>query len=112
MKASTKMGIGLSVAAVASVSVAVIASEKIIKKVAHVSNRYKMKKFVNDKFDGNEKLLTIVDDLSDDELDSVMNVLGKVKDSRKKIAEYGEKVKDNTESVKDRLFTFIEDMMD
>lgn len=38
MKASTKIGIGLSIAAVASVSVAVIASEKIIKKVSHVSN--------------------------------------------------------------------------
>ena len=31
MKASTKIGIGLSIAAVASVSVAVIASEKIIR---------------------------------------------------------------------------------
>lgn len=48
MKASTKIGIGLSIAAVASVSVAVIASEKIIKKVSHVSNRYKVKKFVDD----------------------------------------------------------------
>ena len=38
-----KIGIGLSIAAVASVSVAVIASEKIIKKVSHVSNRYKVK---------------------------------------------------------------------
>ena len=43
MKASTKIGIGLSIAAVASVSVAVIASEKIIKKVSHVSNRIKLK---------------------------------------------------------------------
>ena len=51
MKASTKIGIGLSIAAVASVSVAGIASEKIIKNVSHVSNRYKVKKFVDDKFD-------------------------------------------------------------
>ena len=103
MKASTKIGIGLSIAAVASVSVAVIASEKIIKKVSHVSNRYKVKKFVDDKFDGNQKLLSIVDDLSDDELDSVLNVVDRVKD--------GGKVKDNTDSLKERFFTFIEDAM-
>ena len=111
MKASTKIGIGLSIAAVASVSVAVIASEKIIKNVSHVSNRYKVKKFVDDKFDGNQKLLSIVDDLSDDELDSVLNVVDRVKDGGSKLAEYGEKVKDNTDSLKERFFTFIEDAM-
>ena len=101
MKASTKIGIGLSIAAVASVSVA----------VSHVSNRYKVKKFVDDKFDGNQKLLSIVDDLSDDELDSVLNVVDRVKDGGSKLAEYGEKVKDNTDSLKERFFTFIEDAM-
>ena len=74
MKASTKIGIGLSIAAVASVSVA-------------------------------------VDDLSDDELDSVLNVVDRVKDGGSKLAEYGEKVKDNTDSLKERFFTFIEDAM-
>lgn len=84
---------------------------KIIKKVSHVSNRYKVKKFVDDKFDGNQKLLSIVDDLSDDELDSVLNVVDRVKDGGSKLAEYGEKVKDNTDSLKERFFTFIEDAM-
>lgn len=111
MKTSTKFSIGLGIAAVAGVSVAVIASEKIVKKVYHVSNRFKAKKFVNDKFDGNEKLLGIVDDLSDDELDSMMNVLGKVKDGRKKISSYGESLKDNTENLKDRFVSFVEEMM-
>ncbi|MBO0468983.1 hypothetical protein JZO66_00395 [Enterococcus sp. DIV0242_7C1] len=111
MKTSTKISIGLSIAAVASVSVAVIASEKIAKKVYHVTNRCKAKKFVNDKFGGNEKLLSIVDKLSDDELDSMMDVLGKVKDSGKKISSYGESLKDSTENVKDRLFSFIDELM-
>ncbi|MEI5995448.1 hypothetical protein [Candidatus Enterococcus mansonii] len=111
MKTSTKIGLGLSVAAIASVSVAVIASEKIVKKVYHVSNRFKAKKFVNDTFGGNEKLLGIVDDLSDDELDSMMNVLGKVKEGRNKISAYGESLKDNTENIKDRLVRFVEEMI-
>ncbi len=49
--------------------------------------------------------------LSDDELDSVLNVVDRVKDGGSKLAEYGEKVKDNTDSLKERFFTFIEDAM-
>ncbi|MFK4565889.1 hypothetical protein [Enterococcus sp. UD-01] len=111
MKTSTKISLGLSIAAVAGVTATVMASEKIVKKVYHMTNRHKVKKFVNDKFSGNEKLLTIVDDLSDDELDTVMNVLSKVKDGRKKLSSYGESLKNNGESMKDRLMNFIEELM-
>ena len=45
------------------------------------------------------------------ELDSVLNVVDRVKDGGSKLAEYGEKVKDNTDSLKERFFTFIEDAM-
>lgn len=111
METTKKISIGLGIAAIASVSVAVLASEKIAKKIYHVSNRCKAKKLVNDKFNGNEKLLSIVDDLSDDELDSILNVLAKVKDSREKIADYGESVKDSAENVKNRFMTFIEELI-
>lgn len=111
MKTSTKIGLGLGVMAVAGVAVTVVASEKIIKKVSHLSNRCKAKRFVNEKFAGNEKMLTIVDDLSDDELDSVMNILGKVKDSRKKISEYGESLKGSTDNAKGRLMNFFEELI-
>ena len=87
-----KIGIGLSIAAVASVSVAVIASEKLLRRYLMFPIVIKLK-FVDDKFDGNQKLLSIVDDLSDDELDSVLNVVDRVKDGGSKLAEYGEKLK-------------------
>ena len=111
MNTSKKISIGLGIAAITGVSVAVLASEKISKKIYHVSNRCKAKKVVNDKFNGNEKLLNIVDDLSDDELDSILNVLKKVKNSREKIADYGESVKDSAENVKNRFMAFVEEMM-
>ena len=53
MKASTKIGIGLSIAAVASVSVAVIASEKLLRRYLMFPIVIKLK-FVDDKFDGNQ----------------------------------------------------------
>ncbi|EOL44129.1 hypothetical protein [Enterococcus phoeniculicola] len=111
MKTSTKVAIALGVAAAAGTTATVIASGKVFEKVKHLSNRCKVKKFVNDKFDGNEKLLGIVDDLSDSDLDSMMSVLGKVKDGRKKISVYGENLKDSTEDLKDRLLGFVDTIL-
>ena len=71
-----------------------------------------MKRFVDDKFNGNERLLGVVDDLSDDDLDSLMNVMGKIKDRKKQVSVYGDNVKEATEGMKDKLQGFIHDVLD
>ena len=111
MKTSTKVTIGLTVAAAASVATTVIVSGKVIETIHHLTTRSKVKKFVNDKFDGNEKLLDIVDHLSDNDLDSLMGILKKIKSGKKKISVYGDSLKGSTEDVKDRLLHFIDNMM-
>ena len=111
MKTSTKVTIGLTVAAAASVATTVIVSGKVVEKIHHLTTRSKVKKFVNDKFDGNEKLLDIVDHLSDNDLDSLMGILKKIKSGKKKISVYGDSLKGSTEDVKDRLLHFIDNMM-
>ena len=111
MKTSTKVTIGLTVAAAASVATTVIVSGKVIEKIHHLTTRSKVKKFVNDKFDGNEKLLDIVDHLSDNDLDSLIGILKKIKSGKKKISVYGDSLKGSTEDVKDRLLHFIDNMM-
>ena len=111
MKTSTKVTIGLTVAAAASVATTVIVSGKVIEKIHHLTTRSKVKKFVNDKFDGNEKLLDIVDHLSDNDLDSLVVILKKIKSVKKKISVYGDSLKGSTEDVKDRLLHFIDNMM-
>lgn len=111
MKTSTKITIGLSVAAVAGVVVAVTASEKIVKKISHLSNRCKAKKIVNDKFGGNDKVMEVVDHMSDDELDSILNLLDKVKEGREKASDYGDKLKEGTDSMKDKFVSFIEELL-
>lgn len=102
MKTSTKIGIGFSVATIAGVYAAVTFSEKIMEKIEHEATRYKTKKIVNDKFGGNEKLLDIVEDLSDKELDSISLVAKEIKESRNKVSDFGEKVKSNAEKLLDR----------
>ncbi|MGC6767582.1 hypothetical protein [Enterococcus sp. LJL51] len=111
MKASTKITVGLSIAAVAGVVVAVTASEKIIKKIGHVSNRCKAKKIVQEKLGGNDKIMSMVDHLSDEDLDAVLSVLDKVKEGREKASDYGDKVKENAEGMKDKILSFIEELL-
>lgn len=111
MKTSTKVTIGLSLAAAASVATAVVVSGKVIEKIHHLSNRTKVRKFVYDKFDGNEKLLDVVDHLSDSDLDSLMGMLAKIKSGKKKISVYGDSIKDSTEDAKGRLMSLVEKMI-
>lgn len=111
MRTSTKVTIGLGVAAVASVATAVVVSGKVIEKIHHMTNRAKVKKFVNDTFDGNEKLLDIIEHLSDNDLDSLMGILEKIKSGKKKISVYGDSLKESTEDAKERLFHFVDKIM-
>ncbi|GCF93329.1 hypothetical protein NRIC_12200 [Enterococcus florum] len=112
MKRSTKVKIGASIIVAASVATAVIASGKIVEKARHVSNRHKVKKFVSDKFEGSEKLLTIVDKLSDEDLDNIMNILGKIKDGKKRVSVYGDSIKETTDDLKDKLMNLVENVID
>lgn len=47
------------------------------------ATRYTAKKIINDKLGGNEKLLNLVDGLSDDDLEFVVEVIKEIKDSRR-----------------------------
>lgn len=107
MKTSTKVSIGVGLVAVAGVATAAVVSDKLVTKIRYVSNRFKVKKFVADKFDGNESLLSVVDELSDQDIDNVMKVLKKVKLGKKQVSVYGENVKEATENVKDKLQDFV-----
>ena len=102
MKTSTKLSIGVGVIAVTGIVTAAVVSDKVLTKVRYASNRWKIKKFVSDKFDGNETLLGVVDNLSDKDI-NVMNVVKKVKKGKKQVSVYGNNVKETTETVKEKL---------
>ncbi|KAF1302956.1 MULTISPECIES: hypothetical protein [Enterococcus] len=108
MKTSTKVTIGLSIAAVAGITTVAVVSDKLVNKLKRSTDRRKVRKFVDDKFHGNERLLDVVDNLTDEDLDSLMNIMHKIKDSRKQISVYGENVKDTTELLRNKLMSFID----
>lgn len=109
MKTSTKTTIAIGVATIATVTATVIASEKIAEKMHHCINRKKARYFVQKKFNGNEKLMNVVDNLSDKDLDSVMKVAKKVKEGQVKVAGTKKEFKANAEELKAKVNDFVEE---
>lgn len=108
MKTSTKITIGLSIAAVAGIASVAIASDKLAELVRHKKDRRQVRKFVDDKFNGNEKLLSVVDNLSDDDIDSLMSVMRKLKSGKEQISVYGDSLKDTTNDLKNKFWGIID----
>lgn len=111
MKKSTKVLIGVGTTVAISGAVIYAVSDSLIGAVSGVKNRYKVKQFVQDSLNGNEKILDIVDDLSDDEIASVANIIGKIKEGRQKITVTGNNVKEATDEAKRVLMNFVEGIM-
>ena len=78
MKTSTKVTVGLSVAAIAGIATTVIVTDQVVKKVLQLSNRRKVKNFVKVKLKGNEKLLDLVDHLDDDDISNLIKTGEKI----------------------------------
>lgn len=111
MKTSTKISIGLGVTAAAGLVTAIVVSDKVINKVQALSNRHKVKSFVNDKFHGNETLLDIVDHLDDHDIESLLKVSAKVKAGKDSVASYGDTIKDSSEALRDKLYDLADHLM-
>lgn len=107
MKTSTKVSVGLSIAAVAGIATTVIISDKVVKKILQLSNRRKVKNFVKVKLKGNETLLDIVDHLDDEEIEGLIRTGKKIGKSYERAAQYGENIKENTTQAKDKLTDFV-----
>lgn len=101
MKNSTKallIGVGTVVAVGAIiVSSSNMAMEKIESKI----NRKRARYFVKEKLKGNEKAMTVVDDLSDMEVANLLSVVDKVSDLRGSVSSYGDHFKDTTSDFRD-----------
>ncbi|EPH63230.1 hypothetical protein D931_01831 [Enterococcus faecium 13.SD.W.09] len=74
MNKAKKVTLGLSLV---GLTTGLVVSKKMINKIHGVSDRHKIKKVVTNNFDGNEKLLDVVDHLSDDEINTVAKIIKK-----------------------------------
>lgn len=74
MNKAKKVTLGLSLV---GLTTGLVVSKKMINKINGVSDRHKIKKVVKNNFDGNEKLLDVVDHLSEDEISTVARIIKK-----------------------------------
>ncbi|WP_035054684.1 hypothetical protein [Carnobacterium pleistocenium] len=101
MKDSTKallVGVG-TIFAVGAVIVA--SSNMAMEKLESKINRKRARYFVKEKLKGNEKAMSVVDDLSDMEVANLLNVVDKVSDLKGNVSSYGNHFKETTHDFKD-----------
>ncbi|EOT41976.1 hypothetical protein [Enterococcus columbae] len=110
MKTSTKIAIGLSTTLVAGVVTSVIVADKIMTKVKKVSNRKKVKRFVDDKLNGNAVLSDMVDRLSDKDIESLVNIGRKIEEGQQQVAAYGASVKKATNGAKTKVSQVVQQL--
>lgn len=110
MKSSTKVTVGLSIAAVAGIATTVIVTEKVIRKALEMSNRRKVKNFIKVKLKGNDKLLDIVDNLDDKDIATLVTAGKKMSQGFERVSAYGENVADATHETKEKVTNFVESL--
>lgn len=109
---NTTRNILVSVGAAAVIGAACLfSSDKAVEKMEKMINRKRAKHFVKDKLRGNEKAMSVVEKLSDDEVTNLLNVVDKVTDLRGQVGSYTDQLKDATMEFKDLLSDKTEDVV-
>lgn len=85
------IGIGLT-AAVGSVA-AYYGTKALVGQVQRHHRRSKVKGFVNDKLNGNAQLMNLVDNMSDDDIDNLLNAVNRMSDVRDQLVNYSDDLK-------------------
>lgn len=112
MKKSTKFLVGTGLAVVIGGTIGTLfVSDKLVENVKEKKNRRKVKHFVSERLDGNDQLLTVVEELSTNEVAAVAKVIEKVQESKNKIAVSGKSVKEISQDVKELLQNFVEQVL-
>lgn len=100
MKTATKVSLGLSIAAVAGITTAVMVSDKVWKKCKQRSNHRKVEGYVVDHLNGNKTLLDSVDRLEAKKIENLLAMANKVTDDCDKIVQFEKKVTSKRNRIK------------
>lgn len=80
-----------------------LTSDDAQEKTEALINRHRAKAFVKDKLKGNKKALSVVDKLSDEEVNQLLSTVDRVSDLEGKISDYSHQLKDVSTDFKDML---------
>ncbi|GEK92133.1 hypothetical protein [Alkalibacterium kapii] len=86
--------IGVGVAFLFGLITLLFTSDKAKMKTKSAVNRQKAKHYVGSKFHGNKKVKNVVNNLSDDEINSLLGTADKVKDLEEKFSDMTDDLKD------------------
>ena len=93
--------LGLGTAVAVGAVTYLISSDAAQDRLEALINRQKAKHFVKDTLKGNKKAMSVIDNLSDDEISNLLKTVDKVDDLQSKMGDYSDQIKDVTSDIKD-----------
>lgn len=103
MKTGQKFLLGVGVTAIVAATGAYLAADALVDKLQRYRNRSRVKAYVKDNLNGNQRLLDFVDRLTDDDIDHLLEVAHKFGDVRERVGRYSGPVKDTANELRDLL---------
>ncbi|KRN31391.1 hypothetical protein [Lactobacillus selangorensis] len=102
MKTSQKVMIGLGITTALGATGVYFATRSIVAKVQKRQKRQKVRRFVDEKFHGNDKALALVDQLSDEDVDHLLNFSDHLSDLWDQISGYSSNLQDLASDLRDQ----------
>lgn len=86
--------VGIGTALAVGVAAYFLSSDDAQEKTEAMMNRHKAKAFVKEKLKGNKKALSVVEQLSDEEINRLLSTVNRVSDLEDKLSDYSDQLKD------------------
>jgi len=100
--------VGVGAAIAVGLTAYFLSSDDAQEKTEAMMNRHKAKSFVKDKLHGNKKAMSVVDQLSDEEVNHLLSTVNRVSDLEGKISDYSDQLKSVSTDFKDMVMAKTE----
>ncbi|MFC6170187.1 hypothetical protein [Loigolactobacillus jiayinensis] len=107
MKTGHKLLFGIGVTAAIAAAGAYLAADALMDKLQSYKNRNRVKSYVKDNLNGNQRVLNLVERLDDEDIDHLLQVADKFGDARDRVGQYSDTVQSKASEVRDLLSDYM-----
>ncbi|KRL58666.1 conserved hypothetical protein [Latilactobacillus fuchuensis] len=106
MKTRYKILIGVGATAAIGATTAFVGSKALFEKIERYRKRLAVKSFVKEKLHGNQKALALVDQLSDTDVNNLLNAADKLNDLKDKLGEQTDNIPEMVNDLRQTLTAY------
>ncbi|MFD1316980.1 hypothetical protein [Loigolactobacillus zhaoyuanensis] len=107
MKTGQKLLLGIGVTAAVAAAGAYLAADAVMNKLQNHKKRNRIKGYVKDNLNGNQRVMDFVDRLNDDDIDHLLHMADKFGDVRERVSQYSDRFQDKASDWRDVLKDYM-----